>query len=71
MGGQRKKWTEIGFQLYWESALEKYIRASGKAHLQGVTYNKDDQEHRRTINQMAVGRFGTTARSEYCDIPQP
>ena len=59
-GGQRKKWTEIGFQLFWESALPKYIHMRTDAPATGTDYNKDDRNHRRVILNMAIGRMGKT-----------
>ena len=50
----QKKWTELGFELYWQFAQEPYAKRTGRHDILGTTYAKDDIEHRRIIHDMAI-----------------
>ena len=59
------KWTEIGIQDFWERALPKYKQMNlGVGHLPDE-YDKNNQEHRKIIHHMAIGRFGPTSLRDY------
>ena len=56
VGGVRRKWTEEGFAAYWQRALPRYKKVSGKWYL-GDDFDQTNPEHRKCIQTMAHGRF--------------